>query len=552
MLSDACIIDGYVDEPACLGVPPYISPYVRTVAGVLLEKGFTPDYFTIDQVRLDPYKIFKSEYSLLVVIAGTTVPGKYIGGTPANLNELRQIGDGFYAERKVLCGPVTLGHLTRGGEKATKLKISGFDAILPSPPDIPLSQYLEGQPITHTHSYESSDRWSVLGAEIIRKHPSFPDIMCELETARGCHRYYSGCCSFCTEIFYGPPHFRRPDAVFNEVKALYENGGRHFRLGRQPDLLTYGSLDIEFPEPRPDMLYKLFRAVRYAAPSLLTLHIDNINPGTIARHPEKSEEALNIIIKYHTTGDVAAFGLESADPVVIEKNNLVVTPEEVLSAIELVNRTGGVLRNGIPELLPGINFICGLYGETSETYRKNRDFLNEIKKRGLILRRINIRQLVPFEGTRAYEKNNLHKFKNEFFQFKEFVNRQIDHYMVEKVFPLGTCLKSVIIEKNNGISFGRQLGSYPILVGIPVSFGLKEKIDVVVVSWGARSITALPIPININLLPSSALRWLPGISDPKLAAIERSRPFQSLEDLQKVTGMTPLDKHYSFKLHESQ
>jgi radical SAM superfamily enzyme with C-terminal helix-hairpin-helix motif len=36
MSGTAFILDGYVDEPACLGVPPYISPYIRTVAGALL------------------------------------------------------------------------------------------------------------------------------------------------------------------------------------------------------------------------------------------------------------------------------------------------------------------------------------------------------------------------------------------------------------------------------------------------------------------------------------------------------------------------------------
>ena len=40
----AIILDGYVDEPACLGVPPYISPYIRTVAGMLITHGFTVRY----------------------------------------------------------------------------------------------------------------------------------------------------------------------------------------------------------------------------------------------------------------------------------------------------------------------------------------------------------------------------------------------------------------------------------------------------------------------------------------------------------------------------
>jgi len=45
------IIDGYVDEPAVLGVPPYVSTYVRYVAGAFFLKGYDVRYYTIDQVR---------------------------------------------------------------------------------------------------------------------------------------------------------------------------------------------------------------------------------------------------------------------------------------------------------------------------------------------------------------------------------------------------------------------------------------------------------------------------------------------------------------------
>lgn len=50
--TSALIIDGYVDEPACLGVAPYVSPpYIREVAGVLAGHGYAARYVTIDQVR---------------------------------------------------------------------------------------------------------------------------------------------------------------------------------------------------------------------------------------------------------------------------------------------------------------------------------------------------------------------------------------------------------------------------------------------------------------------------------------------------------------------
>ncbi len=76
------IIDGYVDEPACLGVPPYLSPYPRYIAGALVEKGVKPEdifYRTIDQIRQQRGKI---NFDLIVIVAGMTVPGKYLRAAP--------------------------------------------------------------------------------------------------------------------------------------------------------------------------------------------------------------------------------------------------------------------------------------------------------------------------------------------------------------------------------------------------------------------------------------------------------------------------------------
>ncbi len=155
-------------------------------------------------------------------------------------------------------------------------------------------------------------------------------------------------------------------------------GARHFRLGRQPDLLTYQAGSGEFPVPDPGALRTLFTGIRESAPDLRTLHIDNINPGTIARHPEESLDALSVITRYHTPGDVAAFGMETADPDVIRINNLKASPEEVMEAIRIVNTVGAKRSGGIPELLPGLNFISGLPGETKETFEYNQQFLEGV------------------------------------------------------------------------------------------------------------------------------------------------------------------------------
>ena len=151
--------------------------------------------------------------------------------------------------------------------------------------------------------------------------------------------------------------------------------------------------------PDPDALRTLFAGIREQAPDLRTLHIDNINPGTIARHPEESREALSVITTYHTPGDVAAFGMETADPEVIRINNLKASPEEIMEAVRIVNTVGGKRSGGIPELLPGLNFISGLPGETKETFEYNQQFLQDILRSRCLIRRVNVRQLMPFPGT---------------------------------------------------------------------------------------------------------------------------------------------------------
>lgn len=547
MPAEAVILDGYVDEPACLGVPPYISPYIRAIAGLLKEERYQPRYLTIDQLRQDPGRFAELRSAgLVVMIAGVTVPGKYLGGTPATLTEIRQIGSLVKKTKAVIGGPIGFGYAAGGGSKAVRQAIGGFSALLRGSPAEALSSYLAGGEPEGTLDYARNDAWCREGAGIITQHPSFPYVMCEIETARGCSRQVAGGCSFCTEPFYGPPVYRPLAGITEETRALHAAGARHFRLGRQPDILTYQAGGGEFPVPVPEMVDALFTGVRAAAPDLRTLHIDNVNPGTIARHEEAAREALAAIVRNHTPGDVAAFGMETADPAVIAANNLKAGPDEVFRAIEVVNEEGGARRDGIPELLPGLNFILGLAGETPLTYELNGAFLARVLAAGLSVRRVNIRQLMPFEGTRAYTENTLGKYDQRFRKFKEAARNNFDLPMLRRVFPVGTVLREVVIETGGDTSFGRQMGSYPILAGFPLPLPVRTVTDAVIVDWGMRSVTVLPVPVNINTLPASALRWLPGVGKKNVAAIIAKRPFKDGEAYRKIAGTSPLDSFLTF------
>jgi radical SAM superfamily enzyme with C-terminal helix-hairpin-helix motif len=238
--------------------------------------------------------------------------------------------------------------------------------------------------------------------------------------------------------------------------------------------------------------------------------------------------------------------METADPAVIAANNLKAQSDEVFQAIRIVNEEGGMRRDNVPELLPGLNFVCGLAGETEKTYELNEQFLAFVCDAGLSVRRVNIRQVMPFEGTPAYTNNTLGKYDHRFRRFKEFVRHKIDLPMLKRVYPIGTVLYDVRIEVCGDLSFGRQMGSYPILVGIPVQIAERSTIDAVVVDWGMRSVTALPVPIEINTLPATAIKWLPGVGKKKVATVLVKRPFKNLDAFRKVTGNSPIDLLLTF------
>ncbi len=527
------IIDGYVDEPACLGVPPYMAPYPRYIAGALVERGVPEQditYRTIDQLRQRKEAL---RFDLIVIIAGMTVPGKYLRAVPITRSEIGELShlEGI----KVIGGPIRLGFGEEGGSSAKELIVPG---ITLAKKDIEAFVYdLCGSIKDPAHRMRTTSeigRWAEKGAFIIRQHPDYPYVMCELETYRGCPRHSH--CSFCTEPFYGKPDFREIKDVIKEVAALYAHGARYFRLGRQPDLFMYRAND---GIPNPDALEELYCGIRNVAPQLKVLHMDNANPVTLAHYPDESREIAKIIVKYHTSGDVAALGMESADPEVISANDLKATPDEVFEAIKLLNEVGAARgASGLPELLPGINFVHGLKGETKKTFELNFEFIKKVLDSGLMVRRVNIRQVMTFAGTPMSSHDKLvRKNKDMFLRYKEKIRNEIDLPMLRLVMPASTVLKDVRTEVYDKITFARQLGTYPLLVGIPFKLELNKSFDILVTDHGHRSITGIPVPVDINKMPINLIRVLPGIGKQQAAEIIRGKPFRNKEDIINRTSI---------------
>jgi radical SAM superfamily enzyme with C-terminal helix-hairpin-helix motif len=544
------IVDGYVDEPAHFGVPPYISTYPRYTAGGLVDAG-VPEaaitYHTIDELR-EENAAWRDvdDADLMIYVGGMTVPGKYVGGTPAEPDEVRELA-WTASGTSLMGGPVRFG-VGEENAGATEMDRDDLDFDFVAKGDIEAAAHdlvengLEGFGDRMRDNDEVS-RWARKGAFVVEHHPNHPEyLIAEMETSRGCPYR----CSFCTEPLYGAdPSFRAPDSVVAEVDALADRGLRNFRLGRQADILAYGG---DGEKPNPDALRDLYGGIREAVPDLGTLHLDNMNPITIVRWPELSREGIRIIAEHNTPGDTAAFGLESADPVVQEENNLNVSAEECFRAVRIVNEEGGWRpgerpdapyddadgRTRLPKLLPGINLVHGLQGERRETFDHNKRFLERVYDAGLMLRRINIRQVMAFPGTDMSETGAeiAHDHKKLFKQYKQEVREEIDNPMLRRVAPPGTVLPEVHLEYHeNGTTFGRQLGTYPLLVGIPGERDLGRTIDVAVVDHGYRSVTAVPYPLDPNTASMDELSAIPGIGRQRAGDIIVNRPHGSAESL---------------------
>jgi len=478
------ILDCYTDEAAGLGVPPYLGTYPRYIAGYLNEP---VHYLTIDDLRFyakygsrkkEPKPSQKTDiftYNLtsnalrigeilretdtLIVVLGVHVPGKYLSAVPGTLHELIPLIRDISC-KKILTGPAVFGTQLFGGRFFEKYDRQVFDKV---------------EPQMFKFDYDKVAEYAIKGAEIFRQIPDHR--MIEVETGRGCD---IGKCSFCTEPLKSKVEFREKDDVLEEMKALYDMGARFFRYGKQTCFYTY-----------PHVI-DLLKETRKHCPRLHVLHIDNVNPVKVVM--DRTEEITKATVKYCTSGNIAAFGVESFDPEVVRQNNLNTAPQIAYEAIKRINRHGAVRgEDGLPRFLPGINIIFGLLGETKHTNGHNMKWLQRVYDEGLMLRRINIRQAAVFEGTYLFEKSKevfLQKYKRLYWKWRNEIRQKIDYPMLQRITPQGTVLANCYAEIYDGnTTFCRQFGTYPLIVGVKGRLPLKRFYGLKITGHMLRSIT---------------------------------------------------------------
>lgn len=522
------ILDCYVDEPACLGVPPFISPYPRYIYGALISAGVNPlniEYLTIDHLRESGYN-FKKKYDHVFLIGGAAVPGKYLGARIGSLAEIN----------KILSQNIK-----------TSISVGGLinRAIISPPPNVNVIRHdiekfaftlAKNNPVDEERTTEEIALWGVRGAAVVKTHPWYPDVICEMESGRGCPREIH--CSFCSEGLNKKIEFRDTEDILNEVDELISNGISRFRIGRQADIIQHGSRLLQykngFPQPEPSAVEELFSELgnRKKTGKIKILNVDNANPGSIVNWPDQSSSILASIADAVTPGDTLPFGIESFDESVVRQNNLKVSPDEAIFAIKLVNQICGAREDGVPRLLPGINLIHGLRGETKETFRTNHRYLEKIMSDGLLVKRINIRKLQPYPDTPLFDEryriNKTLTFRFEY--FREKIRDEIDNFMLKKIYPAGTILKDVMtLDSRDEYSMGKQIASYSITVKVPGIFRNRSFNDVLVTGHRERSLSAITVPFIVNSATAKAFEMIPGISRDKSSDIIIKRPFKTVD-----------------------
>lgn len=566
------VLDGYEDEPAAFGVPNYIGFHARYICGVFEERGVEYRYSTIDDLRLrrraaqymgdDSLMPEAEDISGVVILAGAVVPGKYVRGTPISRKEVDSILPSIPSGCPILIGGWAVRIWRQDGW--TPLRKNLFLSLQDT--DATLDHFLTTGKWTHRRrTPEQWSRWALRGASsrAVTDHPDItaPDgspgpLTYEVELYQGCVRYKRGC-KFCIEPKKGIPLWRHEEDVIAEVESAADSGIRNVRIGGATDVYTYkaeGVVELEYPIPNPNPIAKVLHEIRDDE-RIEVLHVDNANPSIIAENLEPSRQITKTLVNTLTDGAVLSFGLESADPAVHDANWLNCDSEQLMTAIRHVNDYGRERGpRGLPKLLPGLNLIAGLNGETEATYHMNLKLLKRILQEGLMLRRINIRQV---EGG-GFQKVP----KKPFTSFKREVRATIDTPMLERILPIGTILRDVWWESSGdrirlpeqvenpsfrdasrhgrpGITFGRQIGAYPILVGVPYQIPLETKSDVLVTGHGSRSVSGVELGLDTMKATEAQFNSIPGIGEKtawalvstRAKSISKDREIRSLEHL---------------------
>jgi radical SAM superfamily enzyme with C-terminal helix-hairpin-helix motif len=124
----------------------------------------------------------------------------------------------------------------------------------------------------------------------------------------------------------------------------------------------------------------------------------------------------------------------------------------------------------LPKLLPGLNLIYGLPGETHRTHLANLTWLSRIFESGMLCHRTNVRQARAFPGTplASVQQSEPAPSAEHFATWKADIDQTWDAPMKARVYPPGLRISGLhsFFVTSTGTWF-RRLGSYSIQIVQP-------------------------------------------------------------------------------------
>lgn len=451
MKADTVILDCYTDEPSGYGVRPFLGTHQLHLSQVLALMGIPHVYLTIDDLRFasaegrgdiqgpdtdistvnrtvncrDALQIIRDARTIYVIM-GCFVEYKYFSSKPPKSDEVY----GFLASvpAKIVLFYV-LGTSLGVGPDFASSRLSNTVAAVEHGNAYRYAWLGHGS----TAGMDLSDPDYDLLAKIGRVPPPLLSqlsrpIIAEIETGTGCN---TPTCTYCIECLRRRRVvYRQPADVVAHMSCLYQQGVRHFRLGRQPNFFHFGHHDAGAVE-------RLLSGIREACPDLRVLHIDNANAGSVVT--SAGRRIARLVARYCTSGNVAPLGIESFDPHVRTATNISGSVDEVFEAIRVLNEAGAERgEDGLPRLLPGINLIDGLPGESQSTHPTNVSALERIYNSGLMTYRLFFRTLTPPTGT-SLTPSVVPMREGYGVRHSEIVDRFVLP-MQSRVYPIGTVI----------------------------------------------------------------------------------------------------------------
>ncbi len=465
-MHNTLILDCYTDEPSGYGVRPFLGSHQIHLSQALSSKGIDHKYLTIEDLRygdlqrkgkvIDPFsrELLHStnnrdqalelvmQAQTIYLIMGCFVEYEYFSSVPAKNSEIFSFlknskakiilfyvmaSENVFSDEYLKSELKTVIEHTEIGNTYRYILEESVGADF-TQPNYDLLAKISGSPIQ------------------IIEQLRYP-IIAEIETGTGCN---TPSCTFCIEAARKhQTQYREPDDIIRQVKSLYNSGVRNFRLGRQPNFYHYQKYNVQ-------KLEFMLEGIRSACPDLETLHIDNVNMIDVIR--PHGEAFTQLITKYCTAGNIAPFGIESFDDHVRQETKVTGKADQIIAAMEVINKYGQKRgKNGFPLLLPGINLIYGLPGQTVKTHEINLEYLQKILDLGLQTQRLFYRRMTRSTGI-SFDEGP--QETEEYLAYYQDIMESYVIPMQKRVYPVDlklTGFREAIIQ--NGHTILRTLGT---------------------------------------------------------------------------------------------